>query len=320
MNLHLNPEVFRDAITATAQALDIREIFIEKDYWVTLVLYRLAHSPYVDQAIFKAYQLIQRFSEDIDLAIDAAESMTGNQVKMLIGKIAKEITQDLREIENDLGTSKGSRFRKTVHDYGAPEGMDFGQARNKILVEINSFASPNPHQRMPVSSYISQFMAQRGLLEQIRQYSLQSFEINVVSLERTFTEKVLALVRAAYQSDPVTDLRNKIRHIYDLNALLKRADMVSFMQGPAFFQSIQAVQLDDARSTEFQGVWASKPLGSCLLFQNPAESWSVLQPTFQAEFRSLVYGALPDQEEVLNTINQIAARLKAYDERIITTN
>jgi hypothetical protein len=52
MNLHQNKEVFQDAITATAQAMDIREIFIQKDYWVTLVLYRLAHSSYVNQAIF----------------------------------------------------------------------------------------------------------------------------------------------------------------------------------------------------------------------------------------------------------------------------
>jgi hypothetical protein len=147
----------------------------------------------------------------------------------------------------------------------------------------------------------------------IRQYGLQPFEINVVSLQRTFTEKVLALVRASYYVDPITDLQKKIRHIYDLHALLKQSEISTFMQGPAFFQSIQAVQLDDARSSEFQGEWASQPLSSCFLFRNPAESWPSLLPTYHNEFKSLVFGPLPDHQEVLRTLQQIAARLKAFD-------
>ncbi|WP_026461410.1 nucleotidyl transferase AbiEii/AbiGii toxin family protein [Adhaeribacter aquaticus] len=320
MNLHQNPEVFQDAITAAAQALNIREIFIRKDYWVTLVLYRLAHSPYVNQAIFKggtslskAYNLIERFSEDIDLAINATESMTGNQVRSLLSKIGKEITKDLSEVPGDPVTSKGSRFRKTVHDYGAPADAAFGQASNTILLEINAFASPNPHQHLPVSSYIGQFLAQRNLFEFIRQYTLQPFEVNVVSLERTFTEKVMALVRASYGPDPMTDLRLKIRHVYDLNALLKQPKINSFLNSQAFFTSLQAVQVDDARSSEFQGVWSSEPLREYLLFQDPLKSWPFLLPTYMGEFKSLVYGALPPQEEILNSLAQIAARLKNFD-------
>ncbi|PRY08376.1 hypothetical protein CLV24_12163 [Pontibacter ummariensis] len=38
MNLHQNPEVFRDAITATAEALQIRDVYVEKDNWVTLLV------------------------------------------------------------------------------------------------------------------------------------------------------------------------------------------------------------------------------------------------------------------------------------------
>ena len=123
MNLHHNPSVFQDAITATAEALQIRDIFVEKDYWVTLVLYRLAHSPYVEQAIFKggtslskAYHLIERFSEDIDLAINVPAGMTGNQLMQLIRRISKAITLDMQEVQDPAITSKGSRFRKTLHD------------------------------------------------------------------------------------------------------------------------------------------------------------------------------------------------------------
>ncbi|WP_266206377.1 nucleotidyl transferase AbiEii/AbiGii toxin family protein [Pontibacter kalidii] len=322
MNLHQNPEVFRDAITATAEALQIRDVYVEKDYWVTLVLYRLAHSPYVEQAIFKggtslskAYNLIERFSEDIDLAINADEGMTNNQVMQLIRKISKEITKDMVEVDDPHRTSKGSRFRKTLHDYGASVQGDYGQATDKILVEINSFASPNPHQLMPIKTYISQFMAQRGLLEMIRQYELEPFEVNVVSLERTFTEKVLALVRASYAENPVDELGSKIRHVYDLHAMLKAPAVTAFLHSEDFFEMIQAVQADDARNSEFQGDWAQQPLDACLLFADVRGAWSSLETAYQQEFRSLVYGTLPAPEEVIAVLGTVGARLQVFGGR-----
>ncbi|MBF9255738.1 nucleotidyl transferase AbiEii/AbiGii toxin family protein [Pontibacter sp. 172403-2] len=322
MNLHQNPEVFRDAITATAEALQIRDVYVEKDYWVTLLLYRLAHSPYVGQAIFKggtslskAYNLIERFSEDIDLAINAPEGMTNNQVMQLIRKISKEITKDMVEVDDPHRTSKGSRFRKTLHDYGATVQGDYGQATDRILVEINSFASPNPHQLMPIKTYISQFMAQRNLLDLIRQYGLEPFEVNVVSLERTFTEKVLALVRASYADNPIDELGSKIRHVYDLHAMLKVPAVAAFLHSEDFSQMIKAVQADDARNSEFQGHWALQPLDACLLFADVRGAWNSLETAYQQEFRSLVYGTLPDAEEIVTVLGIVAARLKAFGDR-----
>ncbi|WP_207436107.1 nucleotidyl transferase AbiEii/AbiGii toxin family protein [Sabulibacter ruber] len=322
MNLHQNPEVFRDAITATAEALQIRDVFVEKDYWVTLVLYRLAHSPFVEQAIFKggtslskAYNLIERFSEDIDLAINAPEGMANNQVMQLIRKISKEITKDMIEVEDPYRTSKGSRFRKTLHDYGASLQGDYGQATDKVLVEINSFASPNPHQLMSIKTYISQFLAQRNLLDLIRQYGLAPFEVNVVRLERTFTEKVLALVRASYAENPIDELSSKIRHVYDLHAMLNVPEVGSFLHSEEFFGMIGAVQADDARNSEFQGDWAKQPLDACLLFADVKGVWSLLETAYQRELRSLVYGALPDPEKIIAVLGIVAARLKALRSR-----
>jgi hypothetical protein len=53
MNLHTNREQFSDAIVATAQQMNISEVLIEKDYWVTYVLKRLSESGYNNQVVFK---------------------------------------------------------------------------------------------------------------------------------------------------------------------------------------------------------------------------------------------------------------------------
>ena len=60
------------------------------------------------------------------------------------GTIEKEITSDLNELQIDGVTSKGSRFRKSVFEYVTTEK---GNASNKLIVEINSFANPFPFLR-----------------------------------------------------------------------------------------------------------------------------------------------------------------------------
>jgi len=53
MNLHEDAEIFRDAIRGTANHKNIREIYIEKDYWVTYALHAIFHSDMKDVAVFK---------------------------------------------------------------------------------------------------------------------------------------------------------------------------------------------------------------------------------------------------------------------------
>lgn len=48
MKLHLDDKIFKELIKLTAIELKINRPFVEKDYWITLVLSRLAKSKYVD--------------------------------------------------------------------------------------------------------------------------------------------------------------------------------------------------------------------------------------------------------------------------------
>jgi predicted nucleotidyltransferase component of viral defense system len=53
MNLHHDLKLFSNTWRAASQHLDINLEFVEKDYWMTLVLSRLAKSKYVDDSVFK---------------------------------------------------------------------------------------------------------------------------------------------------------------------------------------------------------------------------------------------------------------------------
>ncbi len=53
MNLHENKELFKDAIIATSQLKGIAEIYVEKDYWITLALYSIFSDEIGKSCIFK---------------------------------------------------------------------------------------------------------------------------------------------------------------------------------------------------------------------------------------------------------------------------
>ena len=51
MNLHESEELFRDAIQATTEHFNLQNIFIEKDYWLTLALYRISQTSLAAMAL-----------------------------------------------------------------------------------------------------------------------------------------------------------------------------------------------------------------------------------------------------------------------------
>jgi predicted nucleotidyltransferase component of viral defense system len=93
---------FVDAIESAAAHFKMRAIFIEKDYWVTHVLKNLSTSKLLDEVVFKggtslskAHDCINRFSEDIDLAILKTEDMSGNQITNKIKAAEKIVSAGL---------------------------------------------------------------------------------------------------------------------------------------------------------------------------------------------------------------------------------
>ena len=224
MNLHHDLKLFSNTLRAASQHLDINLEFVEKDYWITLVLNRLANSKYVDDSVFKGgtslskgYSLIDRFSEDVDIAIINNSEKTGNEMKTIIRTIEKEITFDLKELKIDGVTSKGSRFRKSVFEYVTTEK---GNANNKLIVETNSFANTFPFLKLTIQSMVFDFLMQTNNESYIEQYNLQSFQLNVLSKEQTLLEKMVSLIRFSFEINLTESISEKIRHFYDLYYLM----------------------------------------------------------------------------------------------------
>lgn len=321
MKLHLNQADFKDLIHLSSQHLKLPEHFIEKDYWLTFVLKKLSESPNRDKFIFKggtslskAHKIVERFSEDVDLAVIADENISNNQLKKLIDNTSKELTRDLEEVYLEVFTSKHSRFRKTAHKYPIiTESNLYGEVLTNLILEINSFAQPHPNKLMEIESYIATFLKSIGQDDFIQESGLTSFQVRVLGLERTLGEKILALVRASYAENPIEQLKSKIRHVYDLYMILQKQEIKGFLESSDFFELLNLVQLDDAKNSEFQGSWSKEKLSDALIFGGLDNTWEKLSYTYKNNFASLVYGKLPDQKLIKSTLESIYSRLKSYD-------
>ena len=124
MNLHEDNEVFTELVEATATTIGLPQIYIEKDYWVTKALKHLSESDYSDKAVFKggtslskAHRLIDRFSEDIDLAI-FSDGLGDSARKRLLKGVENAANTGLEPVAVDERVSKGSKLRKTVYRSG----------------------------------------------------------------------------------------------------------------------------------------------------------------------------------------------------------
>jgi Nucleotidyl transferase AbiEii toxin, Type IV TA system len=322
MKLHEDKILFREAIEAAAQHLKLRPVFIEKDYWVTYVLRNLGLSKYADTVIFKggtslskAYQCIDRFSEDIDLAILSPGSYTGNQLKNILKEVTEAITQDLHIIEGHREEKKMGRMRATVYGYNkVTDSNDFGVVKDYVLIEINCFADPVPYNDIPISSYIAQFFAQTGNEPLIEQYSLTPTKVNVLSPERTFFEKVLSLNRLSYEGRAV--LQEKVRHFYDLHQLFHYPSLVGRLLKPAYFPILINILKNDQDNKAMHGAWQGQRIQDSPLFTRLEAQWKELSPTYQAGLADLVWtGELPSPESVLNVLQATKTFVIAFDEQ-----
>ena len=316
MTLHTDQKLFEELITRTSELLGIPEVYIEKDYWVTMILHSLSKldEDMREKVVFKggtslskAHKLVERFSEDIDLAV-IADGLGSHQTKRLLKQIEKALVgAPFEELADHPQTGKGSEMRKSVHQYPQVMAGDFGEALDVIILELNTFAHPTPNALKPIHSYIYEFLLEEEADEVITKYALNPFEVSVLDLERTFCEKISAIARASYDGD--AELQRKIRHFYDIHLLLQKPELQRFLGSSDFDAMMEIVKVDDTDNKQFNDDWSSKPLAEAPIFNKTLELISKLDAYYHGDFKKMVYGELPSIKDVEKSILLVKGRL-----------
>ena len=317
MTLHENKVLFKDAVFATASQKNLPDMYIEKDYWVTLALYTIFKSDIGSQVVFKGgtalskcFQAIERFSEDIDLVVLRNEGELDSHLTKKIKPIGMSIEAILPEIEVEGITHKRGKIRKTAHSYNRIFDGDLGQIRDYIVLEATWLGHFEPYTTSSIQSFITEMMLNAGQKGLIEEYHLQPFDVRVLTIERTFCEKIMSLVRFSFTEQPIIDLNKKVRHIYDIHKLLENEATCVFFDSNRFDEMLLKVANDDIISFKNNNSWLSNHPVKAIIFSDITNTWHLIRETYNTTFKDLVFGKLPSENEILGTLQRVANRLR----------
>lgn len=326
MNLHENHQLFEDAIRYTSENMGILDIYVEKDYWVTYVLYHLFKDEKIRaMAVFKGgtslskcFKIINRFSEDVDITIIQDGTENPNQLKQKIRKITDKVKTVLNEENLDGVTNKGGSIRKIAYNYLKLFDGDYGQIRDRIIVEASVFGNSIPNTKVFINSYIYDIMLTNNQIKFAEEYNLLPFEVSVLSPKRTICEKIIGLVKCCYVDNPFDELKAKIRHCYDLHQILSMPEYEKFLNSGEFAEILLQVGLDDIKSHS-ENKWLYVHPKEAIIYQDAKNVWKTLKSTYTGPFADLVIGELPLADRIEDTLIIIYKRLNQIKWNLCTS-
>lgn len=227
MYLHKeNRELFRDAILLTSQKLEVSEDIVEKDYYVTLILKKLSS---IDEykvvfkggtSLSKAFQVIDRFSEDIDITF--TERLGEARRKKLKYNILKPIADELGlvirnfdSIESDKNLNHYDFYYESVVGDRVINAIS---PYVKLETSLMSYAFPTEERAL--GNYILDALELEER-ELITTYDLGTFPMCVQSLSRTLIDKIFAVCDYYL----LGKARRNARHLYDIYKLTEYVEI-----------------------------------------------------------------------------------------------
>lgn len=233
----------RDLFRNTADKLGLNDAIVEKDFWVCLTLDYLFHrSPWKEAVAFKggtslskAYNLISRFSEDIDLILDWRVLGYGinepwekrsNTKQDAFNKEANIRAEEfLHEIfcptvKADLSRELGRNAKIYIEEsdkqtiiFEYPILFTNSSTLQAIRMEIGALAAWTPTKLATIIPYAAE--------QYPKIFTQKSTEVLTVAPERTFWEKATILHHEANRPENLDMPQRYSRHYYDLCCMAK---------------------------------------------------------------------------------------------------
>ena len=165
--------MFEQVILRVSDEFGIAASIVEKDYYVTLFLRRIAELlPNIifkgGTSLSKCYKLINRFSEDIDLNIETENHPTVGQRK----RLKETIIAIIDEMGFTLTNPELIRSRRDYNRYvvSYPTIFPTSYLKEHLIAETAVYIKAYPCKKMLASSLIFDYLERHGYSELIEQY------------------------------------------------------------------------------------------------------------------------------------------------------
>lgn len=326
----LNAAQQRLVIEQTAAKLNLPVQAIEKDLWVTAILQVLFTLPCAHGLVFKGgtsiskvWNAINRFSEDIDLAIDRSLfDLDGELTKKQVKKLRKVSSMFVREeLFGQLCEAIASTPLYGLCEIEAqPDGVgDSTYPEPRIIyVKYASLFSDKIDYILPVVKIEA---GARSLLEPTLNVAIKSLvdvalpsittslvdvEVRTAVAEKTFLEKCF-LLHELFSRGVAVPANRRSRHLYDLHMMMRKGIGKRSVSDDELWNTIHHHR---STLTSISGVDYTPDIRSRIVLTPPAECVEDWKNDYQAMQGSMIYNNPPSFEELLQSMAELEMAFK----------
>lgn len=320
----------RQIVSNVALACHLDAQSVEKDWWVTQVLKAVFSLPYAEHLSFKGgtslskcWHLIERFSEDIDIAISRdflgyAGTLSRTQISDKLRRTACSFVRenmqfDIREALINQGITPNAfsvRVNITSVSTTDPETIfiEYKSAlpenpyiRHCVVIEVSGRSMQQPVKVENVQSFIDLYASQSIIAE-------APFSIpNVVAPERTCLEKIFLLHEEF--AKPQTDIRftRMSRHLYDLYCMEKASVAEHALHDEQLYRTIvdHRRKFINLRGFDYDTLYPTSL--SILPPESVADLW---RKDYEDMQTNMIYGVAPSYEALMEVISRLQKNIK----------
>lgn len=311
-----------------AEEKGVHENSIEKDFWVSMVLKAIFSQEYKDALCFKGgtslskgWNLIERFSEDIDLAIDrhflGFGDHLGKNQRTKLRKASKvfieeKLSHDLKIALDDYGL-KGQYGlvipMTTISDkdpvelfveYKSILETKDDYIPEKVKIEISCRSMMEPVESIAMRSMIEDAYPEES-------FSHPKFNVPTVIPGRTFLEKIFLLHEEFNRPNGCTHLERLTRHMYDVEKMMDKDFAFEALHNTELYNEIIAHRQE---FTAWSGLDYSLHQPQTISFVPPSSIINALKEDYKKMQESFIYGDSLSFEDLLHRISELQERFR----------
>ena len=305
------------------------EQIIEKDWWVSTVMRALFALPYANQMSFKGgtslskcWGLIDRFSEDIDIAVareflgyggELSRTQISDKLRRASCAFVREKLQfDIRDMMIEQGLPLGS-FKVAVNITPVstvdPEVINveydsifetLPYVKNAVKIEVSGRSMNEPLENVGLRSRIEDELPNSAFTE-------SKITVPTVKPERTFLEKVCLLHEEFSKEVAEVRVNRMSRHLYDIAMMMKTDIANRALADKQLFGNIveHRRKFIGLKGFDYSTLCAEK---ICIVPPDGViDKW---KQDYIQMCNSMMYGDYPDFDELMAYICELQERLK----------
>lgn len=314
----------QDIINQVARVSGLPSAAVEKDLWVMVALNAVFNTEYADKIVFKGgtslskgWDLIERFSEDIDLGIDRTQ-FTDEQVetKKHVTRLRKAACKFVSEefpdkVKKQLELLGVETPEITVQDFRDSDTDPLAIKLNyKSIVEKNPYLKPQVLIEVSARS-LRDPNEQRSLVSMIgkeypdEKFSDKAVDIPTVLPSRTFLEKIF-LLHEIFQKDGKITGERMSRHLYDISRLMDTDHAEIALNDKELYQTIVKHR---EKLNRISGVDYANHTPSKIKFIPPIEHHKEWEKDYQSMQESMIHGDSPSFNKLIQKLEGLQSRI-----------